>query len=319
MRRSPSIERCSLPTTSRSPHVTLRPGAGRRAGREVRGEREALRQSMAIRRKRLGNEHPVVAQSLNNIGMLYVRQRQHADAEPLFKEALEINRKAVGTVHPVVGANLNNLALVYRKTPNRLPQAEEVLQAGPRTGQEDQGRNQSRPCGRVPEPRRQPPASAVCGAERYLREALAMKQKMFAADHWDVATTKNRPGRAPSDARAGTRRRSRCCFRAKPSSRRSPSCGHHRTRVATTRVVTSNQRWGKSDKAAEWRAKLPKACCSSTGEVIPGSSARHGACRPAGLAEAPRGARRRAREVSEGPRRARRSNRALVEAEAAVT
>ena len=173
---------------------------------------------MAIRRKRLGNQHPFVAQSLDNIGTVYLRQPKQAEGEPLFKEAFEINRKAVGTVHPVVGSNLNNFALVYVNTDGP-PQAEEhfrhVLDLDKKiTGEANAGlagANQS--LGVVLTRERK-----FAEAERYLREAIAMKQKTFAADHWDIALRRTCSGRA-SATRAGTRRRSRCSWRAGRSSR----------------------------------------------------------------------------------------------------
>ena len=208
-------------------------------------ESEALyRESMAIRRKRLGNEHPFVAQSLNNIGMVYVRQRKHAEAEPLFIEALEINRKAVGTVHPVVGSNLNNLALVYMNT-NRLPQAEDYFRQALELDKKIKGEtspglagpNQS--LGVVLTRERK-----FAEAERYLREALAMKQKTFAADHWDVATTKNLLGACLSDeGRYAAAEPLLLESRAIIEKQFGPA--HDRTRVATTRVVTLYERWGK--------------------------------------------------------------------------
>jgi len=221
-------------------------------------ESEALyRESMAIRRKRLGNEHPFIAQSLNNIGMVYVRQRKHTEAEPLFKEALDINRKAVGTVHPVVGSNLNNLALVYLNT-NRLPQAEEYFRQVLELDKKIKGDGSpglagvTQNLGVVLTRERK-----FAEAERYLREALAMKQKTFAADHWDVATTKNLLGACLTDeGRYAAAEPLLVESRAIIEKQFGPASD--RTRVATTRVVTLYERWGKPGKAAEWRAKLPQ-------------------------------------------------------------
>jgi non-specific serine/threonine protein kinase/serine/threonine-protein kinase len=221
-------------------------------------EAEALyRESMAIRRKRLGNEHPFVAQSLNNIGMVYVRQRKHAEAEPLFKEALEINRKAVGTVHPVVGSNLNNLALVYLNT-NRLPQAEDYFRQALELDKKIKGEASPglagayQSLGVVLTRERK-----FAEAERYLREALAMKQKTFAADHWDVATTKNLLGACLTDEGRYAAAEP-LLLESRAIIERQFGLAHDRTRVATIRVVTLYERWGKPGKAAEWQARLPQ-------------------------------------------------------------
>ena len=63
--------------------------------------------------KALGPDHPDVAQSLNNLALLYVNQGRYADAEPLYKRSLAINEKALGPDHPDVATSLNNLAVLY--------------------------------------------------------------------------------------------------------------------------------------------------------------------------------------------------------------
>jgi hypothetical protein len=42
-----------------------------------------------------GPDHPVVADSLNNLANLYEDQARYADAEPLFKQSLAIREKAL--------------------------------------------------------------------------------------------------------------------------------------------------------------------------------------------------------------------------------
>jgi len=74
-----------------------------------------FRRSLAIRKKKLGPDHPYVAISLNNLGTLYRAQGRYADAEPLLKRALAIREKALGSDHPDVAQALNNLAELYRE------------------------------------------------------------------------------------------------------------------------------------------------------------------------------------------------------------
>jgi len=220
-------------------------------------ESEALyRESLAIRRKRFGSEHPFVAQSLNNIGMLYVRQRKDLQAEPLFLEALAINRKVVGGVHPVVAANLNNLGLVYLRT-NNLPKAEEhfrrVLEMDKKIMGEDSptlaGVTQNLGVVFTREKK-------FREAEQYLHEALAFKLKTFPANHWELATTRSLLGACLLDA-GSYRAAEPLLVDSQAIIMKQFGPEHDRTRVATMRVVTLYERWGKRDKAAEWRAKLP--------------------------------------------------------------
>ena len=55
---------------------------------------------LAICQKRLGEEHPDVALSLNNLASLYDSQGKYAEAEPLYRQALEIFEKVLGKDHP---------------------------------------------------------------------------------------------------------------------------------------------------------------------------------------------------------------------------
>lgn len=51
-------------------------------------------EALAIREKALGPEHPDVAASLSNLGLLCLHQGRYAEAEPFLKRALAIYEKA---------------------------------------------------------------------------------------------------------------------------------------------------------------------------------------------------------------------------------
>jgi tetratricopeptide (TPR) repeat protein len=78
---------------------------------------------LAIREKALGPNHPSVASSLNNLGMLYASQGHYADAELLHQRSLAIREKALGPYHPDVAQSLNSLASLYDQQ-GRYPDAE---------------------------------------------------------------------------------------------------------------------------------------------------------------------------------------------------
>jgi len=63
--------------------------------------------------KALGPDHPVKAEVLYNLALLYCSIGDDAKAEPLYQRALKIYEKALGN-HPVTARVLNNLALLYR-------------------------------------------------------------------------------------------------------------------------------------------------------------------------------------------------------------
>jgi tetratricopeptide (TPR) repeat protein len=72
------------------------------------------RDCLEVARKRLGEEHPGVATSLNNLALLYRSQGKYEEAEPLFCSALEMYKQMLGEEHRNVATSLNNLALLYR-------------------------------------------------------------------------------------------------------------------------------------------------------------------------------------------------------------
>ena len=63
----------------------------------------------------LGEEHPSVAETLNNIGLLLYTQGQMKEALPLYERALEIKRLAYGEMNPSVATSLNNLGSLYHR------------------------------------------------------------------------------------------------------------------------------------------------------------------------------------------------------------
>ncbi|AFZ00399.1 tetratricopeptide repeat protein [Calothrix sp. PCC 6303] len=64
-------------------------------------------------KSRLGENHPDVAQSLNNLAGLYNSQGRYEAAEPLYIQALELSKQLLGENHPSVATSLNNLAYLY--------------------------------------------------------------------------------------------------------------------------------------------------------------------------------------------------------------
>ncbi len=53
-----------------------------------------------MRKRLLGDKHPSVAISLNNLAELYSSQGRYEEAEPLFLQALAIAEQALGENHP---------------------------------------------------------------------------------------------------------------------------------------------------------------------------------------------------------------------------
>ncbi|MEH2386054.1 MAG: tetratricopeptide repeat protein [Nostoc sp.] len=72
------------------------------------------KQCLEITKKRLGEEHPSVATSFNNLAGLYYSQGKYSEAEPLLTQALALWRKLLGEEHPDAATSLSNLAELYR-------------------------------------------------------------------------------------------------------------------------------------------------------------------------------------------------------------
>ena len=71
------------------------------------------KQCLEVTKKRLGEEHPDVATSLNNLALLYDFQGRYSEAEPLYIQALALRRQLLGEEHPDIAGSLNNLASLY--------------------------------------------------------------------------------------------------------------------------------------------------------------------------------------------------------------
>jgi CHAT domain-containing protein len=79
---------------------------------------EALASSqraLSLAEKRLGTEHPTVAEWVNHIAYLNDMQGRYPEAERLYRRALAMREKALGANHPAVAATLNNLAGSYQE------------------------------------------------------------------------------------------------------------------------------------------------------------------------------------------------------------
>jgi tetratricopeptide (TPR) repeat protein len=66
-----------------------------------------------VAKKRLGNDHPDVATSLNNLAGLYYAQGCYKEAEHLYLQALKLRKHFLGNNHIEVATTLNNLAGLY--------------------------------------------------------------------------------------------------------------------------------------------------------------------------------------------------------------
>ncbi|MGB2926365.1 MAG: tetratricopeptide repeat protein, partial [Limnothrix sp.] len=71
--------------------------------------------ALQMRKELLGDRHPDVAQSLNNIAGLYYNQEKYAEAMPLFEQALDICLEVLGVNHPHTKSVMKSIANVRQK------------------------------------------------------------------------------------------------------------------------------------------------------------------------------------------------------------
>lgn len=146
-------------------------------------------ESLAIRRETLGEDHLLVAGSLQNLAVLRRDRGDRAAAEELLREALEIHRRQRSTDTAEYAKALNDLAAILEGKGD-LNGAEALYresltlkrqQLG--SEHEDIARGLSN-LGHLRHARKD-----YDGAERHYQDALAMRRRLFGTVHPDVAKT----------------------------------------------------------------------------------------------------------------------------------
>ena len=85
--------------------------------RSLRGDHAAAEQAhrevLATREAALGAGHPLIADSLDNLGVVVFHQGRHAEARGYYEQALALRVAAAGADHRDVGTSHNNLGALY--------------------------------------------------------------------------------------------------------------------------------------------------------------------------------------------------------------
>ncbi|NEO55845.1 MAG: tetratricopeptide repeat protein [Okeania sp. SIO3B5] len=147
--------------------------------------------ALAIRKNVLGDDHPNVATSMNNLALLYYLQGKYTEAEPLFQQSLAIWKEKLGDNHLDVAKSLNNLALLY-ESQGRYTEAEPLYQQSLAIRKEKLGDNHP------------DVAMSLNGlatlyysqgkyteAEPLYQQSLAIRKKKLGDNHTDVAVSLN--------------------------------------------------------------------------------------------------------------------------------
>ena len=153
--------------------------------------RKLTEESLAIRREILGEDHLLVAESLQNLAVLRREMGDEAAAEPLLREALEIQRKHGATDTALYAKALNDLAALLEEKGD-LETAEKLYSESLAlkrrllgSEHEDVARGLNN-LGRLRHRKKD-----YQGAEQCYRQSLTMRRKLFGEIHPEIANTLN--------------------------------------------------------------------------------------------------------------------------------
>jgi tetratricopeptide (TPR) repeat protein len=73
-----------------------------------------------------GKDHPVTLRNINDLAVLYTKQKKYEDAERLFHDVLERRKLKLGDDHPDTLESKNDLALLYKER-GRYEESEKYL------------------------------------------------------------------------------------------------------------------------------------------------------------------------------------------------
>ncbi|GAB4199083.1 MAG: hypothetical protein Tsb002_34380 [Wenzhouxiangellaceae bacterium] len=88
-------------------------GVAERLRGDYAAAEQRFRSNLERRRQWYGDNHPVVARSLNNLALTLSFTQQYQAALPLYQEALEIRRRHYGAQHTLSIESMNNLAYLF--------------------------------------------------------------------------------------------------------------------------------------------------------------------------------------------------------------
>jgi non-specific serine/threonine protein kinase/serine/threonine-protein kinase len=213
--------------------------------------REALERS----RRNFGDGEPATLRTLNNLAALLYHQGKFAEAEPLFRDGLAQFQRTQGQEHPETLAAINNLASVLQVL-GKLTEAEQLyrqaLQVSRRTLGDDHPDTLlwlNNLAAALKDQQR------FSEAEPLYRDAMERRRRVLGDEHPDTMVSIDNlaellvaqqrfPDAEVLRIEELERLKQKPAFEA-------------RQRDSIQRLVDLYESWGKTEQAAEWRAKLP--------------------------------------------------------------
>jgi non-specific serine/threonine protein kinase/serine/threonine-protein kinase len=208
------------------------------------------------RRRLLGLDHPDTLRAQYDLASLYTMLKRWDKQEPLARATLEAQERVLGADHPDTIATLNEIQGLY-VAQRRYGEAEQLAHRvldGLRRSLGENHVDTIRARGNVANLLAK--AKRFAEAEALFLETLEQKRRVQGDAHPDVSITENRladmylvQGRY-SEAES-------LVLAAYDRNLKSLGPDAGATKQQISQLVQLYSAWGKSDKAAEWRAKLP--------------------------------------------------------------
>ena len=150
-----------------------------------------LEEALKIRQKLYPDNHPDIAESLNNLAVLYKSQGRYSEAEPLHQKALAMYQRLHPQDHSDVATSLNNLAGLYASQ-GRYGEAEPLYQQALAMLKRLYPDDHPSVATSLNNLARLYDSQGRYGeAEPLHQQALAMRKRLYPDDHPSVATSLN--------------------------------------------------------------------------------------------------------------------------------
>ncbi len=215
------------------------------------------RQTLETLKRVLGDDHPYTLKSMNNLASLYLYQGRYDEAEPLIRQTLETQKRVLGDDHPETLTSLMSLGFVY-KDQGRYDEAETLYRQALETEKRVLGDDH-------------PSTTVSMGnlgelyvlqgrpqkAEALLKKAVEIETRTLSREHIITGVTIRKHGVSLTALNRHTEAEA-TLLEAHEILTAAVGADHGQTLKVVRNLADLYEAWGKPEKAAEWRAKLPE-------------------------------------------------------------